>query len=397
MSNYNKIVNPITGRKVNANGQLGRNIISNYIQYGGKYSIATSLEYTNTLVFCHGNKNNTKPATLEWVCDAPDYLIGAGQRTQLLANCAHNIQDQNQLFSIFDKLEGPIRYKTIDYNADNSPDYKTNITNIHEIEDLWNELYITNAPIKNIIILNCGGFNLTILLPLLLKSITLLQNIHDASGFIKNNWKIIIPNMITLINTDINPIVEILTMNTGLAEKGLETIGMQKIPGKSIETMETELLKRDIGFVNGLQVGNWISELSYDQYKEYLDYYLNSNNPPASYNEGDPRYLRDYIKHRPPILGSNNFTRDIFYNYFDELFKFYCKTKENPDRELSEDMSIVLQNSIGAMLHGLGSVPEIVLYFKKIVYYPRKLWTAFLGEEKMAHDRGPYFGVILEP
>lgn len=402
MSNYNKIINPITSRKVSTNGKVGRNIISKYIQYAGtkhiqygaKYSIATSLQYTNTLVFCHGNKNNKNTDSLEWVCDKQD--VAPGLETQLLAECTHNIQDQDILFNIFDKLEGPIIYKTVDYSTDNLPDYEINITNINEIEDLWNELYIAKAPIKNIIILNCGGFDFTILIPLLVKSITLLRFIKKTNRFIKNNWKIIIPNMITLINTDINPIVDILTSDDDLSKQGIETIGLQPKKGITIETMETELLKRDIHFINAIQLGNWIAELPYEKYKEYLDRYLNSNNLAAPYNHGDYVLLRTYIKNRMPMYRLNNFTRDIFYNYFDEIFKFHCKTRDNPDRELSEDMSTILQNNLGAMLHGLGSVPEIVLYLKKITYSPRKVWTAILGDQRMGHQRGPYLGITLE-
>ena len=35
MDKYNKIINPITGRKVNINSNLGKKIINTYVQEGG--------------------------------------------------------------------------------------------------------------------------------------------------------------------------------------------------------------------------------------------------------------------------------------------------------------------------------------------------------------------------
>ena len=34
MSEYNYIVNPTTGRKVNVSGRVGKSIINNYLKYG---------------------------------------------------------------------------------------------------------------------------------------------------------------------------------------------------------------------------------------------------------------------------------------------------------------------------------------------------------------------------
>ena len=55
MEAFSKIVDPITGDRVNIHTKLGMSIINQYQQRGGNYSMATSLKHTNTLVFCHGN------------------------------------------------------------------------------------------------------------------------------------------------------------------------------------------------------------------------------------------------------------------------------------------------------------------------------------------------------
>ena len=85
--------------------------------------IASTLEETNTLVFCHGNlnrRNKSNTEQREWIVES-----SMGCYTK-------NIQDQELLHHILDSLpsDGSIRYQSYDIDSSTEPNGIIDLTNL---------------------------------------------------------------------------------------------------------------------------------------------------------------------------------------------------------------------------------------------------------------------------
>jgi hypothetical protein len=389
MSYLEKIVNPLTGRKVNIHSKLGKTIIYNYQQQGGNVSLATSLKKANTLVFCHGNKNNRRMGAgkYEWTCD-----LDVTQE-----DCMRSLQDQDGLFEIFKRnLEGNIRYLTFDYSSASDPDNIIDITNVGQLSKLWKDIYRLDAPIKNIVILNCGGFKFSELLPLLVQSKLLLDQIRDKGGVekIKWNWNIIVPNLISLVNKDMAHMIDILTDDGERINNSVPNIDLLGSVNKTPEMMEKQLLIRDVTEIQDILP--YVENVPRELFKGLLDKHLNSKS--CLVRETDNHFTRKYLKQRMKILPNSKVSymsqRDILYGFFWELYKFLIHTGKGHNY-YTQKASDNFQTSLDGILYGLGYPQDEIININSIIYTPGKTWTTIKEGRRRGELRGPYIGVTF--